>query len=383
MDSHEQEPASRVLRAFWEQTVQQRRKAAFGLPSALLSALTRRLAPTLRVGTFLGIAFTTSLHAQPLDQAERWYQVEVVLFAQTDNFGNEKNLKSVQLGYPQPQVFLETATEIAPETLARLSPEDLQLYLAMVPEALLQRRDPSIPVPFAALPPGDHLLTGEVRNLERSGSYQVLFHQAWRQTLGGPRNSPWVIIQGGNPVGDHYELEGSLRIYSATQIVAQTNLWRTRFGHNPRVNNHTGHDAARLDPTAPAAAKNGQPNASDWPLLPPAPRPPEPQLPALFREASSPAAFAIDAQDTAALHPARPATRPALAVVDIDRFETSQIINTRELHYLDHPRLGALIRVVPYDPEQPEEDLFDDLPLEDSALDLEAPAPEIDDEVWD
>ena len=35
-------------------------------------------------------------------------------------------------------------------------------------------------------------------------------------------------------------------------------------------------------------------------------------------------------------------------LVDLDMLDQTQIINSRELHYLDHPRLGALIRVVPY-----------------------------------
>jgi len=357
--------------------------------------MTKTVLQTLLASTLLVALAAPPLLAQnQADSQEKWYQVEVILFAQSDNLGNEQNLKSVQLGYPRQQVFLDSGNgEIPPETLARLSPQDLSLYRAMVPQSMLKRSDPTAPVPFATLPANERLLTAEARNLERSGPFRVLFHQAWRQTLDGPRDSPWVIIQSGERVGDHHELEGSLRVYTDTQIVAQTDLWRSRFGRaatqavppvangiastpgsDPGDSNRESHDAVASDVTS-----NGQPGASGWPALPPAPRPPEPQLPPLFREAPSPAAFAVDARHTAPLQTARHAP----AVTDIDRFEVSQIINTRELHYLDHPRLGALIRVIPYDPGQPEEELFDVVPLEDTDMDLEAPVPDIDDEVRD
>ncbi len=285
-----------------------------------------------------------------------WYQVEVILFAQSDISGNEQNLKSVQPGYPERREFLDSGRHQVPSALLeQLSPRDLMLYHLLVPPHKLTRRDPLEPEPFATLPASERLMNAEAASLERSGQYQVLFHQAWRQTLGGPRTSPWVIIQGGARVGEHHELEGSLRIYSDTQMVAQTRLWRSRFDHGPA--NFAANGAM---PGEASARETG-----DWPSLPPPPRPPEPQLPAMFRDSIAPV---IDAGDPSSLQP--PVPGPTLA--DLDMLEMSQIINTRELHYLDHPRLGALIRVVRYEPEDPqasvEEEAWQLTPMDDTEL---------------
>lgn len=339
---------------------------------------------TLLAGALTVGAALTPAHAQlapPLEE-QRWYQVEVVLFSQADHLGNEKNLKSVRLGYPKPLVFLDADTAVSPETLARLPEQDLRLYLAMVPDSQLRRRHPAEPVPFAPLPREEQLLAEEVRNLERSGTYQVLFHQAWRQTLAGPRTSPWIVVQGGAPVGNHHELEGALRVYLDTQIVAETNLWRTRFGSSSSSHlspASPGATGQRPDATAGNPGDSQQAGETGWPALPPPPRPREPQLPALFQTSLESEPHAVDAGDTAALEP-----QYTPVVLDIDRLETSQIINTRELHYLDHPRLGALFRVIPYNPVQQEEELFEDtLPVEEPDVEFEPHVQEIDDELRD
>ena len=257
-----------------------------------------------------------------------WYQVEVILFAQSDPYRAEANLKSVRPAYPDNRVFLDADDGAGdPGELARLSPADLTLYRAMVPDRQLRWRNPREPVPYASLDPSERLLGDDARALAGSGTYQVLYHQAWRQTLGTADTSPWLVVQGGRSLGQHHELEGSLRVYRSDDghIAVATRLWRPRFG--PPA------------PTADPAAESASP-ASVWPTLPAPPSRPLRSLPGFLApaEEDSPEGF-----DTAATPP--PA---AQILVDLDMLDQTQIINSRELHYLDHPRLGALIRVVPY-----------------------------------
>lgn len=286
------------------------------------------------------------LLATPMAHGANWYQVEVVVFAQSDTFGSEANLKSVRPDYPGPRVFLGGGDDgIDPRQLARLAPADLALYRAMVAEQQLYRSDPLEPVPFAPLDAGERLLDNEAAALARSGSYQVLFHQAWRQTIPGSSASPWVVVQGGRMTGQHHELEGSLRFFSDREghINIDTRLWRTRFGAQ----------APQL-----ATAQEASP-ASQWPILPTPPQPEKKSLPAIFATAGDNGDDG-EAPDIDGAPPAH------YALVDLDTFNHQQIVNSRELYYIDHPRLGALVRVIPYDPtEQAEDELVEDAPEED------------------
>src|SRR5690606_37360086 len=159
--------------------------------------------------------------------------------------------------------------------------------------------------------------------------YQVLYHQAWRQTLASASASPWVVVQGGRPLGQHHELEGSLRIYRGNDghINVATRLWRPHFGTATAPGSET------------AAAAQPASAAIQWPTLPLPPAPPRKALSAFF---------ALDDGDEGLQPAQQSAPPPTQTLVDLDVLEHAQIINSRELHYLDHPRLGALVRVVPY-----------------------------------
>ncbi|MFA5548598.1 MAG: CsiV family protein [Porticoccaceae bacterium] len=258
-----------------------------------------------------------------------WYQVEVIVFAQSDPYRAEANLKSVRPAYPDNRIFLDARDPVVdPAQLAHLSPEDLRLYRAMVPESQLRWRNPREPLPYVSLEPGERLLAGEARALG-GGTYQVLYHQAWRQTLASASASPWVVVQGGRPLGQHHELEGSLRIYRGNDghINVATRLWRPHFGTATAPGSET------------AAAAQPASAAIQWPTLPLPPAPPRKALSAFF---------ALDDGDEGLQPAQQSAPPPTQTLVDLDVLEHAQIINSRELHYLDHPRLGALVRVVPY-----------------------------------
>ena len=290
--------------------------------------------------------------------AANWYQVEVILFAQADSFGNEANLKSVKLTYPEKRVFLQAqSSQPDPQLMARLKPDDATLVGLVVPEPQRTRRDPHLPQAFAPLDPSARVLNAEASSLERSGTYQVLFHQAWMQPMQGARSTPWIIIEGGKQIGEHHELEGSLRFFVDSHLNVQTNLWRTRFGlPQQRAGALTGEPLSTEDPMATEVpgADAKLPDTAQWPELPPAPEPPKVGLPAIL-------AALIDTGDFSDYIPGdnqQEAPAALYRVEDIDRFEHSQRLNSRDLHYLDHPRLGMLVRLSPWVP--PGSDIIDE-----------------------
>ena len=270
-----------------------------------------------------------------------WYQVEVIIFAQRDDARNEQNLRSITLDYPKPRVFLRSGETVPYESgqLALLSEQDRQLLALMVPAASLQRRDDDQPQPYRTLDKQERTLNPEAHTLGRSGTYQVLFHEAWRQRL-SPRNStPWVVITGGATIGNHRELEGSLRIYTGRFTAIDTRLWRTRFGA----------------PLALRPSDGGNTAAKPWPALPRLPKMTQP-LPAFMRP--DPALLpVVDGSPVSSRGtPTRDDGTDGYAIQDIDLMKIRQRINDQDLHYLDHPRLGLLVKVTPYQPDQPEQD---------------------------
>lgn len=268
----------------------------------------------------------------------RWYQVEVILFSQTDSFRNEANLKSVKLGYPSNRVFLgDSDAALDQELLAKLPPQDARLLTVLVPEDTLKRRDPTLPKAYVPLDRSVRLLNSEASTLERSGTYQVLFHEAWMQPLQGATATPWLIVQGGRKAGSHHELEGSLRFYLDTHLNIQTNLWRTRFGQPGQQ----GSEADSAD-TMAATMDSTEQDPARWPELPPPPERPKPGVPGVLTPM-------LDTSGLVDHSPVEP-EQSSFTIEDIDVFQHSQRINSRDLHYLDHPRLGMLIRLTPWVP---------------------------------
>ena len=73
--------------------------------------------------------------------------------------------------------------------------------------------------------------------LQSNGEHKVLWHQAWRQPIKPRAQAPALQVEGGNAFGEHYELEGSVRLIgTGNDANIDANLWlssfsKTRSGH--------------------------------------------------------------------------------------------------------------------------------------------------------
>ena len=189
--------------------------------------------------------------------------------------------------------------------------------------------------PWLQLPPEASQFSQTNQALERSPSYRLLFHGLWRQPVGDEADSQPIYVYGGNRYGDQFELQGSIAIYfnpRRDRVVADADLWLSEFRLNPAP-------AAR--PLA-AIGNNGEDYIRDsenteavWHL----PTPPEEVRP------------------------------PWLPPVQQDNYEPVRIyqllqareMRSSEFHYLDHPALGVLVTVEPYEvPPLPEEPVSDE-----------------------
>lgn len=269
---------------------------------------------TLRQFVLLAIAVVSTL--SPLSQAQsnnqRWYQVEIVVFARQNPDSQEHWPTNIKLGYPLNWVELKDPNKPASEAdSAQQASVDLL-------------RDP-----FFLLPDSDKKLRNHAAALQRDPRYRILTHQAWRQFIGGQKRAPAILIKGGNAFGNHRELEGSITLSVAQYLQLRTNLWFSEFEIN-----------------------YGQ-APGEWPQLPQSPS----QLPAeiLAADRAEPTNDMSDFDQWSSLN--APMTETTLSNLSepyltkrIVLMEQERRMRSSEMHYLDHPLFGLIIQITPYSP---------------------------------
>jgi len=194
---------------------------------------------------------------------ERVYQVELIVFSRYESNPQEHWPTDVKLAHPENLISLKT--------------------------------DGNSPEGFTLLPASERSLNSQAATLARSGSYTLLYHQAWRQMIYGRKTN--IAISGGKSVGNHQELEGSIALSVGQYLKIQTNLWLTQF--------------------APAGT-----NVSEtWPELP-----------------SLPNASLNDSEKT-----------QDYLIKRIVKINQDRNMRSNEIHYIDHPLLGIIVKIVPYE----------------------------------
>lgn len=306
------------------------------------------------------LAATASTHVSA-QSAERWYQIELSIFTHEDGGWEEERWLPgrLDLGFPEQRLrrlttmldaldledwtvldqdFLEEAPgqerdqEIdrgLNEGLNGGLDESLDLEPDREPSRELQRapdfgpqaeRSGDFKLPdmerdaFVMLPASEHNFQQTNTRLEGSSMHRLLYHAAWRQPVRQQGQAiPLAIAAGRNfPTADglRHELEGSIRIYfnpPESRVVLDNNLWLSEFG----------------------MAASGMGGTSLWNL---------PALPEVMANAPDRAAQMDLAGEL------------EYAVRRIIPMRQSRDMRSNEYHYLDHPALGIIVEVFPYEP---------------------------------
>ncbi|NPU95145.1 MAG: hypothetical protein HPY82_24855 [Gammaproteobacteria bacterium] len=142
----------------------------------------------------------------------------------------------------------------------------------------------------------DKEFSSALANLQRSRQYRVLAVKSWLQPAMGRQEATAVRITGGNSFGAHHQLDGSVRLITSQTLHFETNLWLGDYAAQP---------ANVSDPAPVAEYSAGDIDAT--------PQPPV--------EADYVATRLINIRD-------------------------ARSMSSGELHYLDHPMLGVLVKVV-------------------------------------
>ena len=146
-----------------------------------------------------------------------------------------------------------------------------------------------------------------LKNLNWSSRFKVLSHDSWVQPIGSEPIP--ILMQTGERYDNRFEVEGTLSFNRNRFLHIQTNLWYNRF--EPRTKSIS--DARQEEVTS---------ELSDEMLI-------------RYKDL-----VAIENQ------------RGQYFVAATHRMIQSRRMRSSELHYLDHPLFGVIVRINRYDPEQ-------------------------------
>lgn len=291
-----------------------------------LSRLGTRLALVALAGLVLavpGYAQNTSQKTPPAgNEPPQWYQVEVFIFANDSPAAGGPEIwpENVELSYPEHIVRLSEENTNAPDSESQPGAGDTSTPDASAP--------PSPEQPFVALGKDQWQLGDIAARISAQKDFRPLFHAAWRQPAANSAESQSVLIRGGDAYDDHRELEGWVKLSVERYLHFETDLWLSTFK-----------STAGLE-------------QMPWPKLPRLPFTSSAQL---SDEAGPPAITDTIAEPT----PTNPSFfdfRHRQYVVDRTVvLRQSRKMRSGELHYIDHPLMGVLVKVIPYQPKVTDE----------------------------
>lgn len=153
---------------------------------------------------------------------------------------------------------------------------------------------------FASLPVSDKEFAKVVSNLRGSSEYRVLTVTSWTQPAYGPDAAIPVRITGGDQYGIYHRLDGAVAFTTTGVLTLEADFWLGEYAPQS--------GATATTPAAPVADLD-------------------------YDEQTAAASADVDHVPTRLL-----------------RIRNVRHMETGKLHYLDHPRLGVLVKVVELKP---------------------------------
>lgn len=362
------------------------------------------------------LCFTPAIYAEEKAEKdeERWYRVELLVFEQAHPQRNAESWTNDEVfEYPSNWVRVKTAEELALEeeeakrlreslfqqikleeesSVSGFSADDAEAELPTdsqqhaksglnvgtegalvdVPEASPDIRytvmtaegeiEQAVPGPapenekvpeevepekgFIALE--EKTLSTEVYRLRRNG-YQILYHESWNQPFPDGEEAPAILINGGHVFDDYSQLSGYVEIRLARYLHIHTHLWLSEFLPNTDFETPAEVESPRLslapDVLLKKAVANetvGQPDETSLFMQP------------VFSLAADQGAFQTDN-----MHDTEATPQALYKLSNVVAMKQRRRMRSNELHYIDHPLMGLLIRFTPYIPrhlQNPDED---------------------------
>jgi hypothetical protein len=297
--------------------------------------------PRTLLSLVLTLCSTGTIHAK----SDNWYQVEVLLFAQQaeSELSSEQWHDRFKPNYPttlirldntillpeEPDLLheaqppstvdavsdapLNTLVETAdtPSLSTEIIVQDSLLSIEQIAQAaLLKKENINKKInekinnsPFVLLPDSERTLLSQAQRISETSGLRLLDHLAWRQPVLNRDIAEPILIQSGAQFNAEFELEGTLTISLGRYLHARTDLYFSEF------------------------AQMQSRQELDWKIFA------EDKLD--FGQSEWSTGFSN--------HSATQFVRATTA-----NLKQSRRMRSDELHYIDHPLLGILIKISPY-----------------------------------
>jgi peptidoglycan-binding protein CsiV len=216
-----------------------------------------------------------------------------------------------------------------------------------------------VPTPFTALPSQQREFRGKAAYMQRRGLYSTLFHQSWLQQVPEQAQSLPIVIDRSGDSGQWPRLQGSVKLYLSRYLHLETNLW---------LNTHGDYLPGNWQMPAPPL---GPPSLVVEDLSIPEP------LPGMvaYQDTGAAAPTAQDPVDTASPTAAGEETAPTTEAAQPEEMveevveeiveegpvypwrhavllQQKRRMRSNEVHYIDHPLLGIVIKITPVSTEE-------------------------------
>lgn len=241
--------------------------------------------------------------------SSKWYQIELLVFANSNEAEDQGEHwpTELRLRYPTNTVVLKPPVDSSLINRTIVDESDL-LEAQAIGTPTIYRDYPS----FTQLPEDALSLRDAANNILSQYQYRPLFHGAWQQPIEPRETATAIAIYGGEKFDNHYELEGHVLIAVERYLHIHTDLWLNRFIQA------IGSDAFILQ------------------KLPTLPR----QKTETLADVTS---LVLSDDNSLTNNLAQPLYQVERTVV----MRQHRRMRSEELHYIDHPLFGLVVRVTP------------------------------------
>lgn len=252
-------------------------------------------------------------------EAVSWYQIEVILFKNTQQFEQDKE-----------------------RTTIKMAPLDQKFVLV--------KGDPMVDSQLQRLDTSNLKLTKSFKAMTRSKNYTVLEFAGWKQPLIKEQPGTPLLITSGQKYGQHHELEGQLTFRKNRYLHLHADLYMADYKQGSSINlqswlleedniatritelHESGNDQT-LEPEATnSIIVEGIVNSLD--------------------KTEQPQQEGSDLSDTTASSEASLTEQSVATYIasNIAHMNETRRMRSGEIHYLDHPKFGLLVTIEPTDP---------------------------------
>jgi len=247
----------------------------------------------LTLAALLWFSATTPLHAEEKETSPPWYQIELILFAHNAPAATLNELFPVDPGLPA----INRALPLTSAKALSFDEDDLQPYRLLLPEQLQ--------------------LGSEWRRINRSSSFTPLLHIGWQQPVVAVDEAQAVRIISPPELAGHRVI-GTLQVSLARYLHIDSDLLYIQGGAPAEELFEAVDELAFEDGAADEMAMTNESFTTET-------------------EKSDRFISATDITATGERY----------------RMRQKRRLRSRELHYLDHPRFGLMVQIVPVEVEEP------------------------------